>query len=82
MLFYLNESGPQCQVFKDTELTKALNAAQELRASGNKHVSISSEPGDLVGGFGVDSVENGVLPDGHRYEWSKAHRAGTKAVKT
>jgi hypothetical protein len=29
-----------------------------------------------VGQVGVAAVENGVTPDGHPYDWSKAERAG------
>lgn len=62
---------PVFKVFKDIELTAALSCAARFRSDGLKNVSISSEPGDLVGSLGVDSVEDGTLPDGHHYEWSK-----------
>ena len=31
--------------------------------------------------FGDDVVENGTLPDGEKYDWSKAHRAGMRPAK-
>jgi len=34
-------------------------------------VTISGNGHDIVGMFGVDSVEEGVLPDGSIYNWKK-----------
>jgi hypothetical protein len=31
---------------------------------------------EIVGKFGVDSIENGVCPDGVVYDWNKASRIG------
>ena len=81
VVFYLEDGlEPKCVKFTDTELSLALTKAAQLRIH-HKHVTISSEPSDLVGAMGVSAVENGTLPDGHRYEWSKAHRAGMKIPK-
>jgi len=52
-------------------LTDALRWATELRDNGNRFVTIASENPDSVGQPGVDSVEDGVLPDGNTYEWKK-----------
>ena len=37
-------------------------------------VTIESDEYELVGKFGVDSVENGVLPDGTPYTWLKRRK--------
>ena len=37
-------------------------------------VTISGKDFELVGKFGVDSVENGVCPDGIAYDWKKRRR--------
>ena len=31
---------------------------------------------EVCGVFGVDSVENGLTPDGHVYDWNKVSRIG------
>jgi len=39
-------------------------------------VTIKGEDFEVVGMFGVDSVKNGVCPDGVAYDWNKASRIG------
>jgi hypothetical protein len=31
---------------------------------------------EIVGVFGVDSIKDGVCPDGVKYDWNKANRIG------
>ncbi|WP_407305426.1 hypothetical protein [Acinetobacter sp.] len=76
VIFYLSGPIPECLHFKDTQLTEALVECQNLRNNGYTHVTISSQFDDHVGKPGVDSVQDGKTPDGHDYQWSKAHRAG------
>lgn len=42
----------------------------------NEFVTIRSESFEVVGRFGVDSIENGRCPDGIVYDWNKAGRIG------
>lgn len=42
-------------------------------------VTIKSPEFEVCGMFGVDTVKNGVCPDGVQYDWNKASRIG--AVK-
>ena len=42
----------------------------------NKFVTISGNGFEIVGKFGVDSVRNGLCPDGVAYDWNKASRIG------
>lgn len=71
----------QSKMFSDDEFMLALSKAENLRKSGYKHVTISSELGDCVGKPGVSSVEDGKTPDGLDYEWSKQHRGGPPLSK-
>ncbi len=52
-------------------LNEALTWASELRENGNRFVTIASEDPNSIGQPGVDSVEDGVLPDGTDYTWRK-----------
>jgi len=52
-------------------LTGALRISEEKRRAGFSFVAIVSENPDSVGKAGVDSVEDGVLPDGEDYTWMK-----------
>lgn len=53
------------------DMTLALSRAKSLRNSGRTFVTIVSENPNSVGKPGVDSVENGQLPDGTDYTWRK-----------
>jgi len=68
---------PYCKSFEDKDFSAAMKHMEVIRREGRaSHVSFSSEPSGLVGKPGVDTVADGKTPDGHQYEWSKAHRAG------
>lgn len=60
------------ETFKVLTLSEAMNVAKSL----NEFVSIVGEGFEVVGKFGVDSVKNGVCPDGVKYDWNKASRIG------
>lgn len=53
-------------------LDLAINHAKVL----NAFVTIRGASFELVGKFGVDSIENGLCPDGVVYDWNKASRIG------
>jgi hypothetical protein len=53
-------------------LDLAMDYAKQL----NEFVTITGNGLEVVGRFGVDSVENGVCPDGIAYDWNKAGRIG------
>jgi hypothetical protein len=42
----------------------------------NQFVTIQGADFEVCGVFGVDSVRNGVCPDGVVYDWNKASRIG------
>ena len=53
-------------------LDMAMAYAKTLHA----FVSITGSEFEIVGMFGVDSVKDGVCPDGVAYDWNKASRIG------
>ena len=42
----------------------------------DEFVTIKGNNFEVVGMFGVDSIEDGVCPDGVKYDWNKASRIG------
>jgi hypothetical protein len=52
-----------------------MNVAKSM----NEFVTITGPDFEIVGIFGVDSVKDGVCPDGVAYDWNKTSRIG--AVK-
>ena len=64
-------------IYKDVEVDFAtLDEAMAYAKTLNKFVSIKGSSFELVGIFGVDSIKNGVCPDGVKYDWNKASRIG------
>jgi hypothetical protein len=53
-----------------------LNEAMEFAKTIDSFVTIQGEDFEVVGRFGVDSVKNGLCPDGVVYDWNKASRIG------
>ena len=61
----------------DTESEFAnLDLAMAHAKTLNVFVTIKGSEFEIVGMFGVDSVKNGVCPDGIAYDWNKASRIG------
>ena len=58
--------------FKVLTLGEAMNVAKSL----NEFVTIKGPDFEIVGMFGVDSIKDGVCPDGVEYDWNKASRIG------
>jgi hypothetical protein len=65
-------------VFSDIEVERfiTLNEAMTFAKTIDAFVTIRGEDFEVVGRFGVDSVQNGVCPDGIAYDWNKASRIG------
>ena len=51
-------------------LDEAMHTAKVM----NEFVTITGLDFEMVGMFGVDSVKNGLCPDGIAYDWNKASR--------
>jgi hypothetical protein len=60
------------ETFKVLTLAEAMNVAKSM----NEFVSIHGPDFEICGVFGVDSVKDGVCPDGVAYDWNKADRIG------
>jgi hypothetical protein len=60
------------ETLKVLSLAEAMNVAKSM----NEFVRIVGKDFEIVGMFGVDSVKNGVCPDGVAYDWNKASRIG------
>lgn len=58
-------------LYEDAQFSEATGLLKSLRDAGMRHVGMSNEPANMVGKLGVTSVENGVTPDGHIYDWKK-----------
>lgn len=61
-------------------LSDAINYAKAY----GKFVTITDGKTEIVGSFGVDAVENKVLPDGKSYDWTmrrdETHRSWRKKL--
>ena len=53
-----------------------LDAAMAYAKTLDAFVSIVGSEFEIVGMFGVDSVKDGLCPDGVAYDWNKASRIG------
>lgn len=60
------------ETLKVLTLAEAMNVAKHM----NEFVRIVGKDFEVCGMFGVDSVRNGVCPDGVKYDWDKASRIG------
>ena len=54
----------------------SLDEAMKYAKGLNEFVTITGPEFEIVGMFGVDSVEDGKCPDGVAYTWNKASRIG------
>lgn len=57
-------------------LTEALRHTEGFRKLGMTFVTMVAEDPNQVGKPGVDSIVDGVCPDGVKYDWNKASRIG------
>jgi hypothetical protein len=53
-----------------------LSAAMAYAKTVDEFVAIKGSDFEVVGRFGVDSIKNGLCPDGVAYDWNKASRIG------
>ncbi len=61
---------------EETIKVLTLNEAMNVAKSMNEFVTIKGPDFEIVGMFGVDSIKDGVCPDGVKYDWNKASRIG------
>jgi hypothetical protein len=60
------------ETFKVLTLEGAMNVAKSM----NEFVRIVGTDFEVCGIFGVDSIKDGLCPDGVAYDWNKASRIG------
>ena len=68
---YWTDFDNQSQGIYTSTLTGALRITEEKRQAGYTFVTMVSEDPNSVGRPGVDSIEDGQLPDGTEYTWRK-----------
>lgn len=54
----------------------SLDEAMQFAKTVGSFVVIKGPEFEICGMFGVDSVQNGVCPDGVAYDWNKSSRIG------
>lgn len=57
-------------------LSKALQRTETFRKLGMTFVTMVAEDPNCVGKPGVDSIKDGLCPDGVAYDWNKNSRIG------
>ena len=60
------------ETLKVLTLAEAMNVAKSM----NEFVRIVGTDFEVCGKFGVDTVKDGLCPDGVAYTWNKASRIG------
>ena len=68
---YWTDSTNTPQGIYTNTLTGALRITEEKRKEGYTFVTMVSEDPNSIGKPGVDSIVDGVLPDGSEYTWRK-----------
>lgn len=58
------------------DLSAALLVVNNLRAAGERFVTMVAEDPNMVGGQGAAIVKDGKLPNGEVYSWTKNDRVG------
>ena len=65
-------------------VSPTLDDAMKFAKGYNKFVTITDGTTEIVGKFGVDAVEEKVLPDGGTYDWTmrrdETHRSSRKKL--
>lgn len=61
---------------KDEREFANLDLAMAYAKTLDEFVTIKGNGFEVVGRFGVDSIKDGVCPDGVKYDWNKASRIG------
>ena len=69
-VYWTAPNGAEMSLFF-TDMSRALDHSRHAREAGGTFVCMASENPNLVGKQGVDSVKEGILPDGSVYDWKK-----------
>mgnify|MGYP000308326350 CR=1 FL=1 len=71
---YFTDDTNTSQGLEFTDIVKALAFTQMIRNNGARFVTMASENAEQVGKMGVDSIVDGVLPDGQEYVYMKRRK--------
>ncbi len=72
IVYWTERAEAQSKEFDTNEMSLALVLMEKLRKQiGIRFISMSSEHPDCTSLLGVDSVSEGVLPNGLEYGWKK-----------
>ncbi len=70
-VYYTDPRTDRAYSWDCTGLTDGLTIAERFRREGMTFVTMVCENPDSIGRPGVDSVRDGVLPNGSAYTWKK-----------
>jgi hypothetical protein len=70
-VYYTDPHTDQAYSWSTTSLTDALSLTKKFRDAGMTFVTMVSEDPNSVGKPGVDSIKDGLCPDGVAYTWTK-----------
>lgn len=73
---YFTDNTGTSQGLEFDDLVKALDFCQTVRNGGGRFVTMASENSDQVGKMGVDTIKNGILPDGQEYVYKTGRDRG------
>jgi microsomal dipeptidase-like Zn-dependent dipeptidase len=75
-VYYTDPLSGQAHGHDLESLTEALSYTEGFRKLGMIFVTMVSENPESVGKSGVDSIKDGLCPDGVAYDWNKNSRIG------
>ncbi len=84
VLFFLDaQAQAQHEMFEGPDQPpQALARARELRAQGMRFVTTATVNVDCTSPMGVDAVQDGTLPSGQSYDWTKRRRSVTQRPRS
>ena len=80
-IYYTDPDTDFSQSHNVETLSEALQYTEGFRKLGMTFVTMVAEDPNQVGKPGVDSIVNGICPDGVKYDWNKSSRIGATKRK-
>lgn len=80
-IYYTDPISDQSHAHDVETLSEALRFTEGFRKLGMTFVTMVAEDPNQVGKPGVDSIVDGVCPDGVKYDWNKSSRIGATKRK-
>jgi len=73
---YFTDNTGTSQGMEFDDMAKALDFCQTVRNGGARFVTMASENPNQVGKMGVDTIKDGILPDGLEYVYKTGRDRG------